>query len=227
MIALWYMLPESTQLFLTYIFSGANLPYTTLLLLMVLYWILVIFGALDIELFDVDIDADLDAPDGLFQSFLAVFNIGELPLMLIMSFMVMGVWSSAILAHFILPDYIGGAVALIAIPINLIIGSIVGWITMKPVAIFFNKNRETSHAVQIIGNMGTSRFSMNVGETGQIEIPGNPSPVLVTVKVADSSSPINKGDQVVVLKELGPKKYLAKKMESDSSDEVELLVKRD
>ena len=41
--------------------SGANLPFTIMLGLVILYWVGVILGALDIELFDFDLDLDGDA----------------------------------------------------------------------------------------------------------------------------------------------------------------------
>ena len=41
-------------------FSPLNIVFTVLLILIVLYWITVILGVLDVDLFDIDFDTDVD-----------------------------------------------------------------------------------------------------------------------------------------------------------------------
>ena len=66
-------------------FSPVNLPYSILMIFISVYWMLVIIGLLDIDLFDLDLDtdADLDVDGDLGDvggfSVLSFLNIGEAP----------------------------------------------------------------------------------------------------------------------------------------------------
>ena len=93
-----------------------NIVHTLLLTVVLFYWLGIIFGALDISAFDIDVDAgvdmdvdaDVDAGAdgngvGWFAGALHFFNFGKLPFMLIMSFVIFFAWAISILAH----HYIG------------------------------------------------------------------------------------------------------------------------
>ena len=64
--------------------TGPNLPATVLLILILIYGVFVILGALDFALFDFDVDVDADA--GAFSSIgfvtLKFLNIGNVPIMI-------------------------------------------------------------------------------------------------------------------------------------------------
>ena len=76
-------------------FSGVNLLYTILLLMVLVYWLIVILGLIDLDAFDLDLDADvdggLDAHEGGF-SWLAYFNVGEAPIMFFVSIVALVMW---------------------------------------------------------------------------------------------------------------------------------------
>ena len=76
-------------------FSGVNLLYTILLMMVLVYWLIVILGLIDLDAFDLDLDADvdggLDAHEGGF-SWLAYFNVGEAPIMFFVSIVTLVMW---------------------------------------------------------------------------------------------------------------------------------------
>jgi hypothetical protein len=82
--------------FLETSFSGTSLPASMLLSLVLVYWLFVIFGALDLDMFDFDleIDADLDVDSVLSLGFapLRFLNLGRIPLMLWMSIFSLSWW---------------------------------------------------------------------------------------------------------------------------------------
>lgn len=84
------------QEFVNACFSGPALPASILLILVSIYWLFVIVGALDFDLFDFDFDADMDA-DGEVLSVgfvtLRFLNLGEVPLMLWMSVFALSLWT--------------------------------------------------------------------------------------------------------------------------------------
>ena len=91
--------------------TAPNLLYTVLLGVVLLYWLSVFVGAMDIGSFDldIDVDADLDADvdadvdagsgGGWFAGALHFFNFGRLPFMIVFSFLVLGMWTMSILAN--------------------------------------------------------------------------------------------------------------------------------
>ena len=93
---------------------GFNLLPTLFLGLLLLYWITVIAGFLDHSMFDLNLDTDIDvdvdvdvdvdtgveldgATDGVFHSILVFFNLGEIPLMLFLSFVFLIMWVSSVI----------------------------------------------------------------------------------------------------------------------------------
>ena len=91
-------------------FEPVNLFYTILLGLILLYWLSVLVGALDLSALDfdldvdadmdmdVDVDADIDADAEMESSLgwmagaLHFFNFGKLPFMILMTFVILPAW---------------------------------------------------------------------------------------------------------------------------------------
>lgn len=81
--------------------SGPRLPATILLGLVCLYWLIVIVGAIDFDIFDLDFDLDTDVDIDVETSgsltdlgmvSLKFLNLGEVPLMLWMSVFSFSAW---------------------------------------------------------------------------------------------------------------------------------------
>ena len=82
-------------------FSTPNIVFTVLLLVVMLYWVSVFMGLLDMGSFDVDIDVDMDVDvdvdidadvdadaevtGGGLAGILHFFNLGQVPFMVIMN----------------------------------------------------------------------------------------------------------------------------------------------
>lgn len=78
-------------------FSWPTLPFSVLLLAVCGYWLLVIAGAMDVELFDFDLDFDpgLDGHESFLDWGLVGlkwFNLGDVPLMVWMSAFALPAW---------------------------------------------------------------------------------------------------------------------------------------
>ena len=93
-------------------FEPANLFYTVLLIMVLLYWLSVFVGAMDIGAFDfdldidadvdVDVDSEIDVNSGgnWFLEGLRFFNFGALPFMVVFSFLILFIWMLNILANY-------------------------------------------------------------------------------------------------------------------------------
>ena len=74
-------------------------PFSALLVLMILFWLTVIIGAADINLFDFDLDVDADVDMDLdvnsesdpsfFRSLADFLNLAEVPFMVLLTFFVL------------------------------------------------------------------------------------------------------------------------------------------
>ncbi len=65
------------------------LPFTVMVVLSCVYWLLALLGTIDMDAFDIDLDIDSDAdgamgePSGIFASLLQFINATEVPLMFV------------------------------------------------------------------------------------------------------------------------------------------------
>ena len=110
-----------------------NLPLTILLGFVVLFWLLSLLGAVDLDTIDIDLDtevnADLDvdvngsdgAADGFFGSLLRFVNAQDVPVMVIVSLLTLCMWGIGILSNFYLNPNDSGLLALGFLFVNFIL----------------------------------------------------------------------------------------------------------
>ena len=79
---------------LEFAFSGVNILPTILLIFVVIYWLIVLIGVVDVDTVDIDVevDADVDLDVNGFASVLAFFNLDQLPLMIFLTFYAIPLW---------------------------------------------------------------------------------------------------------------------------------------
>src|SRR5690606_32267110 len=83
---------------------GGNIVPTALLIFILTYWLIVLIGFIDIDSFDIDIDLDVETDvNGAgsvawLNHVLYFFNLGQVPLMLFLSFVAIPMWFLAIIA---------------------------------------------------------------------------------------------------------------------------------
>lgn len=203
---------------LHFAFSGAMLPLTILLLVVVGYWLLVILGVLDIDLFDVDLDVDADvdidvelevdvdadvdadvAGGGLggMQRVLAFLNLGIVPFMVVFSLFLLCLWLGAMLGlRFLGNATLGYQIGLWTgiVVLSLLVTKI---LTMPLRAIFLRLNAEES--VQIIGKECYVRAGASHERLGQAEVTTGGAPLLLNVKTIDVGDVVRSGDHALVI----------------------------
>lgn len=194
--------------------APANFILTMLAALMVFYWILIIFTGLDLD-FSPDIDADsnsgtIDAGEvespGFWNSFLAFFYIGELPVMFIITIVVFCMWliNVNITALFGIEDNIFGF--LLYIP-GLIVSMLIIKVVAKPfVKLYAQFNHKGEVAIDFIGKTGKVLSPIGADKIGQLEIQVNDDVIKVYAKSIDEAQvPFN--ETVIILEESPDKKY--------------------
>jgi hypothetical protein len=200
--------------FITAAFAPVNIVFTVLLLLAGLYWITVILGVLDVDLFnielpdsgvdadiDVDAGADMDAGGvGFFHSFLHFFYVGEVPTMILVSILILSLWTFSMLGNYYLNP--GGSM-LVAIPIflgNLLASAFIMKLFAMPLRrVYTMLNKDYNAPGDIIGRIGkVTTTHVAKDKMGQVEVSTKGAPIILNVLSQDDHE-FARGDEAVVV----------------------------
>ncbi|MEO1254057.1 MAG: hypothetical protein AAFY41_04095 [Bacteroidota bacterium] len=194
------------QELLEFAFSGINLVPTILMVFVIIYWLIVIIGIIDVDSFDFDLDMDVDADmdvdgevavDGL-SSVLAFFNIGHMPLMVFITFFTLPLWALTLLVN----DFLGNSSFLLGMVVllgTIFVSLFIAKFLTIPIAKFYRRVKENTEAVvEIIGKICTAKLPVTSDQTAQAEIKVNGTSVLINVRTREGLS-IAKGDSALVI----------------------------
>lgn len=192
-------------------FDPLNLPYTLLLLLVVLYWVSVILGALDFGSFDleldidVDVDVDMDADvdgvgnaGGWFAHVLYFFNFGKLPFMVVMSLIILFSWMISVLANY----YYGDGSVLFAGALffpNLFVSLCLTKIISSPLIPIFKKIDVEEVEVDYIGMPCKVTLPATTSKMGQAEVIIDDVPLLINIKLSEETLDLEKGREALIV----------------------------
>ncbi|MDB6174749.1 MAG: hypothetical protein JWL59_4060 [Chthoniobacteraceae bacterium] len=187
-----------------------NLPFTVLLGLIVLYWVMVVIGALD-STFGSEFDGHLESGtesssdhdanhDGWISGLAHFINLGDVPLMVVMSVITLSLWTGSLIAN----RYVTGHQTLLALAClipNLLISIVVTrYITLPLKPLFRMLRRNEDDAVPIVGQPCRILTSQVTGTFGQAEITTQGAPLLINVRTLDGSC-LPKGAIAIVVRE--------------------------
>ncbi len=190
----------------------ANMAYTCLLVLALIYWIFVILGAFDLDVLDfdfdvdadvdVDVDTDIDASSlgGIFSGLLSFFNFGKVPFMILYSFNSLWMWVLGIMTN----HYIGnGSLTyffIFLIPIIIIAMIITKMITM-PFLPFFEGFNTGMEPTDYSGEVGTMKTNLLRNRYGKAEVIIGNDTHHISVKLIDDAkvSRVDRDHEVVIL----------------------------
>lgn len=189
--------------------SPANIIITALAVFILIYWLTVIFGLLDLDFFDFDVDIDADAEvDGVsvtwLNSALAFFNLGQIPFMIFMTFLIIPAWAIAILVNHTLgiSSFLMGSFVLIGVLfLSLFIAKI---LTTPFIKVFGKLNSANSQDKVLIGKICTVTIMAKANKTGQATVDSGGAPYLLNVITPDGIE-MEKGDSGLVLEYLEDK----------------------
>ena len=207
--------------YLEFAFSGVNIAYTTLLILILVYWSIVILGLIDLDAFDLDLDvdaggfdadADFDADvaaEGAAEgsaggfSFLAFFNVGEVPIMFFVSIVVLAMWIVSMQINGWLDavqiDGVqqnrGWIAAALAIP-NFIFALFVAKFVVLPLK---RLRREHKPVTEHDGKPCLVKSLEVTEKYGQVEIPTDESPLLLNART-EHGEVLHKNDAAQIVR---------------------------
>jgi hypothetical protein len=198
--------------------APANILPSALLGFVMLYWFTVIIGLLDLDMFHfhiskeihidkhIHIDSGEGASTDWFHSALSFFNLGKVPFMVFMSFLVLPFWTTGILTNYylaFLPTVFHFLLLIPAFVGSLFLAKI---FTTPFVKIFAALEKEHESNVTIIGQVCTVMLTATTSEMGQAAVKTGGSPLILNVKTTRNAT-LKKGETGLVIDYNPDKKY--------------------
>jgi len=212
--------------FFSVIFSPANAIPTGFFLLIIVYWITVILGAMDMESISVDVDADVDldvdvdaghGPDfdvevdsdvsmdgnpshdiSYLNYILKFLNIGKVPFMLWLSFVVLPMWAISLLitTQLGIESFFPGLIVWLPTFIGcMLLAKFLTWPFVK----IFEKLDQEDMKVDLVGSVGVVSTTIFDNSKGQVNLTLNGSSFTILARSLEGGQ-IKKGTQVLVIK---------------------------
>lgn len=193
--------------FLLETIKPVNLPATVLLVLVMSYWLLMIFGLFGFDMdadVDLDVDADLDTDldghidGGFVGDVLTFFHVGEVPVMILGSFFVLFFWVTTMISnHYFNPDWSLFVTMYCLIP-NVIVSMLLTKLVIWPMTPVF-RGMKGNKTTKIIGNRGVVSTRELDGKFGQISIEHD-GPEIVLNAITANNQKLLKNQEVIVVR---------------------------
>jgi hypothetical protein len=165
---------------------GGNIIPTILLVFVMIYWLTVVIGFTDLDAFDIDIDIETDVNSdmsvGWFNHVLYFFNLGQVPLMLFLSFLALPMWLLAIAAtDFLNLESITLSFTLL-LP-NFVLSLFIAKILTQPFVTLFDKLEASAEDnMQIVGKVCTIVINASEDRLGQARLEERGSVLVLNVR---------------------------------------------
>lgn len=215
-------------------FAPVNLLFTLLLICVMGYWAMFFIGAVgldtlddldwdfdsDVDLdldvdadVDVDVDADVDAEAhegdraGWFISLLKFMDIGDVPLMILITALVASMWAASIVSTFYFNPSQTWVRALMWFVPDLFISLVLTKLITFPAGLVFKKaSSGIEKRTKIIGRTCYVTTSSVTDRSGQAEIHvDDAAPITLNVRCRSGKKPLHKGDEALILEQVEDK----------------------
>lgn len=197
-------------------FSAVNIIPAILLTFVLVYWLMVILGALDINSFDLDVDTDIDLDfDADFDAdvdtdmgtsdvsvawinnVLSFFNIDKIPLMIFLTFTAIPLWALSVMVNHLLGNNSFLLALLLLIPEFIVSVLIAKPLTYPFVKIFSKLNEPTEQSTDLLGKTGTAVIGATKLKMGQADVNIDGSSYRLNIKTRKGR--VNRGDSLLVV----------------------------
>lgn len=203
--------------FINVAFDWVNVFPTFLLIIVVLYWLSVILGALDLGFLDFDLDADFETDveievefesefnadaeggaGGWLMEVLSFFNLGKVPFMVFVSALALPMW----LIQYTLTEELGLVGTwfglLLLLPTFIASMMIAKFITQPLVGVFDKLNEEGRSKDDLTGKVGEAVTSLDASSLGQIEVVLDDGNFILSSKTREGVD-VQKGQRILVI----------------------------
>lgn len=200
-----------------------NIAYSFLLAFVMLYWVSVIIGALDMGVFDFDFDADADIDadadvglgTGWFAGALHFLHFDRLPFMLVMSFVIISAWCMSLLTNHYWGNYSGIYSLAMSGPILLASFMVAKVVTYPLIPLFAAVNQEVK-PVDYIGRECRIKLPPIDNKFGTASVAYSGDQLLVNIKSLKPHQHLKPGQTARIVSQTDDHRYwLVEPLEPD------------
>lgn len=201
---------------LRFAFSGVNVIPTAMLLMMLLYWILAIIGLFDFDFFDVDIDLEAGDATGPLDALAVFINLGEVPVALAFSLIILNFWIIAMLTHY-LPINVEGLLAGILLVPEFLLSMFITRFEIKPLKSIFKRDQSKNDVQEsILKRRCVMITDLSTGRLGQAKVKAKGAAYVINVKAEFENETFIKNDIAFVFrKDANDVYYITKSLSKD------------
>jgi hypothetical protein len=188
--------------FIEHCFTAPILPASVLIVLIIVYGVMVILGAVDIELFDLDFDADVDIEGGITSIgfvTLKFLNIGNVPVMIWVTIFGFFWWTASLLI-WQFHDYANQVEGIWSIaPIvlrNMVIAVVGTKFATEPMRKFFD-HTDNYKPADLVGRACHITTYEATTESGQAKLKTDAAPLLIDVRT--DGEVLSKGESATIV----------------------------
>lgn len=182
--------------------KAVNLPYTVMLLVVIVYWSTVILGFFDIESLDFDVEMEHEGVLGSLVHFLEVFNLGRVPVSVWLSAFSIVAWVISVNLNFAtqylpfdIPEFVKlFGFALLILPLSAIAAKVL----TTPFKKVFNTLHKSEDA-DLMGKLVTITSTRVTDDFGRAEYHNNGAPLILEVRSTGDET-LQEGDQAKIFK---------------------------
>lgn len=192
--------------------SAPNIIPTALLVFVLVYWLVVILGAIDLDFFDVDVDLEAEADvDGelsvsWLNHVLAFFNLGQVPFMLFLTFLVVPWWAITVLGNHYLGNESFALSLVVLIPALLVSLFVAKFLTMPFVRVYQALDQEDNTTP--VGKICQMTSGASHAKVGQAQVTTNGAPIVLNVRAYEGRSLLAGDSAMVIEYDAGRNVYL-------------------
>jgi hypothetical protein len=194
--------------YLYFSFSGINLIPTTILLLLILYWLLTIFGFVSSDFLDLDIDFDNDSElefnsnPNFFMKIIEFSNLHTIPIMVFFSFYSMFLWILTMMISYYKGSTLSKSTTILFV-INLFISFLLTKLATNFLVSFF-KNLESNNNFNPLGKKCKLTTNLEPGRLGTAIIESEKGRVIL-LNVKCENKIYKKGEMCIIIKKIEDK----------------------
>lgn len=203
------------QEFFQAIFSTPMLLPTGIFMLAMVYWLIVMVGAIDIDGFDIDVDIETDADidvdadveggdvavQGVFTQLLLFFNLDVLPLMVFLSVFALCFWAIAFFGNALINPNFNTTFGLLLLIPNLFLTLFLTKFLCIPFVKLFSAMKNNKAKVDYIGKICTLTLSLTGDNRAQAEVIGEGATSLLINVKSISGNQIKKGEKAIIIEQ--------------------------
>lgn len=183
-----------------------NLPFTILLGLVILFWLLTLFGAVSSDSLDAGVDADPDLDGDASQLsempavLLRLVNAGYVPVTVVLSILILVMWIVSITFNYYFNPGHSSLMALGFAAAAFVLGVIATKLITQPLVPFMRRLKAAENAAPVIGEVGIVRSIRLDSEFGQVEVERpDGAPALLNARLGPDGEPVPRGTEVAIV----------------------------